>query len=131
MSFHDAMFSFTGSMQIWFYMLGVIVATSTILLFSKATRHDALIALATNIIVFAAMGWLYKQVGYIRILGIVHVLLWTPLVIYLWHRTKDSEITLVFRLVIWFIVALLLVSLTFDYIDVARYLLGERANLTN
>jgi hypothetical protein len=130
MSFHDAMFSFTGWIQIWFYVLGVaMVATPVILACSKATRRDALIVLVTNIIVVASMGWLYKQIGYVRILGIVHVIFWTPLVIYLWRRALNSDIKLYFRLVIWFFVASLLVSLAFDYIDVARYLLGDRASL--
>jgi hypothetical protein len=62
-------------------------------------------------------------------LGIVHVVLWTPLVVYLWGRAKNGEITLPFRLVIWLFVATLVVSLAFDYIDVARYLLGERDSM--
>jgi len=130
MSFHDAMFSFTGWIRIWFYVLGVaMVATPIILAFSKATRRDALIVLVTNIIVVTSMGWLYRQIGYVRLLGIVHVIFWTPLVIYLWRRAMDSEVTLFFRLVIWFFVASLLVSLAFDYIDVVRYLLGDHASL--
>jgi len=62
-------------------------------------------------------------------LGIVHVILWTPLLVYLVGRARNSEITLFFRLVIWLFVASLAVSLAFDYVDVARYLLGERASM--
>ena len=130
MSFHDAMFSFTGGIQIWFYWLGLaIVATPFLLAFSKATRRDAVIVLLTNICVIASMGWLYRQMGYVRLLGIVHVFLWTPLVVYLWRRALNSEITLPFRIVIWLFVATLLVSLACDYIDVARYLMGDHASM--
>ena len=130
MSFHDAMFSFTGGIQVWFYWLGLaIVATPLLLAFSKATRRDAVIVLLTNICVIASMGWMYRQMGYVRLLGIVHVFLWTPLVVYLWRRAMSSEVTLPFRVVIWYFVATLLVSLAFDYIDVVRYLLGDHASM--
>ena len=129
-SFHDAMFSATGWILIWFYWLGMaMVVTPLALAFSKATRRDALIVLLTNIVVVVSMGWLYDQMGYVRLLGIVHVILWTPLLVYLVGRARNSEITLFFRLVIWLFVASLAVSLAFDYVDVARYLLGERASM--
>ena len=127
---YDAMFSNTGGIRFWFYWLGyVIVATPVILAFSKATRRDALIVLLTNISVIVAMGWLYRQIGYVRLLGIVHVILWTPLFVYLFNRAKNGELTLAFRLVIWIFVATLAVSLAFDYVDVVRYLLGERDSI--
>ena len=129
-SFHDAMFSATGWILIWFYWLGMaMVVTPLALAFSKATRRDALIVLLTNIVVVVSMGWLYDQIGYVRLLGIVHVILWTPLLVYLVGRARNSEITLFFRLVIWLFVASLAVSLAFDYVDVARYRLGERASM--
>ena len=129
-TFHDAMFSATGWILVWFYWLGLaMVVTPVALAFSKATRRDALIVLLTNIVVVASMGWLYDQIGYVRLLGIVHVILWTPLLVYLVGRAKNNEITLPFRLVIWIFVASLAVSLAFDYVDVARYLLGERASM--
>ena len=129
-SFHDAMFSATGWILVWFYWLGMaMVVTPVALAFSKATRRDALIVLLTNIVVVVSMGWLYDQIGYVRLLGIVHVILWTPLLVYLVGRARNSEITLPFRLVIWLFVASLAVSLAFDYVDVARYLLGERASM--
>jgi hypothetical protein len=127
---YDAMFSNTGGIRFWFYWLGyVIVATPVILAFSKATRRDALIVLLTNISVIVSMGWLYRQIGYVRLLGIVHVILWTPLFVYLFNRAKNGQMTLAFRLVIWVFVATLAVSLAFDYVDVVRYLLGERDSI--
>jgi hypothetical protein len=131
MTFNEAMFSSaTGWILVWLYWLGyAIVLTPVILAFSKATRRDALIVLLTNISVVAAMGWLYEQIGYVRVLGIVHVILWTPLFVYLFGRAKNGEMTLPFRLVIWLFVATLAVSLVFDYVDVVRYLLGERDSM--
>ena len=127
---YDVMFSNTGWIRIWFYWLGfAIVATPAILAFSKTTRRDALIVLVINISVFVSMGWLFRQIGYVRLLGIVHVILWTPLFIYLLSRAKNGNMTFPFRLVIWLFVLTLAVSLAFDYVDVVRYLLGERASM--
>jgi len=99
MTFNDAMFSNTGWIQVWFYWLGLaIVATPLVLAFSKSTRRDALIVLLTNISVIASMGWLYQQIGYVRLLGIVHVVLWTPLFVYLWSRAKNGVIVAAKRL---------------------------------
>jgi hypothetical protein len=130
MTFNEAMFSNAGWIRVWLYWLGYsIVATPVILAISKTTRRDALIVLLINISVVASMGWLYEQIGYVRLLGIVHVVLWTPLFIYLFSRAKNGEMTLPFRLVIWLFVATLAVSLVFDYVDVVRYLLGERDSM--
>lgn len=127
---YDVMFSNTGWIRIWFYWLGfAIVATPAILAFSKTTRRDALIVLVINISVFVSMGWLFRQIGYVRLLGIVHVILWTPLFIYLLSRAKNGNMTFPFRLVIWLFVVTLAVSLAFDYVDVVRYLLGERGSM--
>lgn len=127
---HEVMFAEFGWLQVWFYWLGFwIVATPAILAFSKATRRDALLVLLTNIAVVVSMGWLYRQIGYVRILGIVHVILWTPLFVYLFRRAKSGDMPNLYRLVIWVFVASLAVSLAFDYVDVVRWLLGERASM--
>ena len=130
MTFHEAMASQTGWIQIWFYWLGgAIVLSPVVLAFSKATWRDALIVMLAHVAVIGIMGWLYEQVGYVRLLGIVHVVIWTPLVVYLWRRARAVEIPTPIRLFIWVLVATLTVSLILDYIDVVRYLLGERASL--
>ncbi len=130
MTFHEAMLSQPYWVVMWTRILGaVIVGTLVILIFSKATRRDALIIFVTHLAVLFVMGWLFKQVGYVRLLGIVHVFLWTPLVVYLFRRLGDRAITFPFRQTIWLLLLVLSISLAFDYLDVTRYLLGERASL--
>ncbi len=75
------------------------------------------------------MGRLYDQIGYVRLLGIVHVILWTPLFFYLLRRAWRGEMGLWFRVVIWLFVVSLGISLAFDYVDVVRYLLGQRESM--
>jgi len=131
MPFNEAMFTLaSGWMVVWLYWMSfAIIVTPTVLVFSKATRLDAVIVFLTNLAMFVGMAWIYEQMGYVRMMGIVHVILWTPLFIYLFLRAKKGEMPLLCRLAIWMFVATLAVSLVFDYTDVARYLLGERDSM--
>ena len=131
MPFNEAMFILASGWQtVWLYWMSfAIIVTPLVLVFSKATRLDAVIVLLTNIAMLVGMGSVYEQIGYVRLLGIVHVILWTPLFIYLFLRAKNGEMPLLCRLIIWMFVVTLAVSLVFDYTDVVRYLLGERESM--
>ncbi|MDB2438936.1 hypothetical protein N9W89_09495 [Hellea sp.] len=73
------------------------------------------------------MGALFHTYGYTRILGLSHVIFWTPLLAYLWKsRNKDPERVWTGRFVKLAIV-IIFISLLFDYTDVVRYVLGDRA----
>jgi hypothetical protein len=131
MSFNEAMFALAnGPQMVWLYWMSfAIIITPLVLVCSKATRRDAAIVLLANIAMLVGMGWFYELMGYVRLLGIVHVILWTPLFIYLFLRAKNGEMPLPCRLVMWMFVATLAVSLVFDYTDTIRYILGERDSL--
>lgn len=70
----------------------------------------------------------YAAFGYTRLLGLGHILFWTPTLIYIitvrgrktYHESLFSR---------WLIVAALImgISLAFDVIDLLRWVLGERA----
>ena len=129
--FNEAMFALaSGPQTAWLYWMSfAIIVTPLVLIFSKATRLDAVIVFLTNLAMLVSMGWVYEQMGYVRLMGIVHVILWTPLLIYLFLRAKNGEMPLLCRLVMWMFAATLAVSLVFDYTDVVRYLLGERDSM--
>lgn len=129
--FNEAMFTLaSGPQTVWLYWMSfAIIVTPLVLVFSKATRLDALIVLLTNIAMLVGMSWIYDLMGYVRLMGIVHVILWTPLFVYLFLRAKKGEMPLLCRMVIWMFAATLAVSLVFDYTDAVRYLLGERASM--
>jgi hypothetical protein len=120
----------TGWMTAWLYWMAfAITVTPLVLVFSKATRIDAVIVFLTNIAMLVGMSWLYDKMGYVRLMGVVHVILWTPLFIYLVRRAKTGDMPLLCRLVMWMFAATLALSLVFDYTDTVRYLLGERASM--
>lgn len=130
MSFEEAVAQQPQWVQIWVNVIGfVLIGSFVVLLFSRETRRDALILLAVNIAVIGFVMWHYSMTGYTRLLGLGHILFWTPLVWYFWRRLKNPGIVTPFRQVIWLLVATLAVSLAFDYTDAVRYLLGERTPL--
>ena len=130
MSFEEAITTQPSWVQWWINWMSIVIIGSMIaLLFSKTTRRDSAVILMTSLAIFFLMMWLYQQIGFVRLLGIVHVVIWTPLAIYFWQRLKNPAITAPFRQVVWVFLATITISLIFDYADVVRYLLGERGSM--
>ena len=130
--FNEAMFTLAEGTWLtwWFYWMAFAIAfTPLVLIFSKKTRLDAVIVFVGNLFMFWGMSWIYDLMGYVRLMGIVHVITWTPLFIYLVYRARKGEMPLPCRLVMWMFAATLAVSLAFDYTDTIRWLLGERDSL--
>ena len=73
----------------------------------------------------AAMGWLYDQVGYVRLLGLAHLVFWGP--VWGWVLSKRRAIgtqSLYGKYIHLYLVVAGL-SLVIDALDVVRYLLGD------
>ncbi len=71
---------------------------------------------------------LYQAFGYTRILGLGHLIVWTPLFLYLWprrnipsHRKWTNRFIVIFLIVNG-------ISFALDSIDLIRYLLGDRSS---
>jgi len=71
------------------------------------------------------MGWLYEQVGYVRLLGLAHLLFWGPA--WLWILSRRAAIGTSTRFGQYVHVYLWVagVSLVIDAIDFVRHLLGD------
>jgi integral membrane sensor domain MASE1 len=67
--------------------------------------------------------------GYVKLLGLPHIFVWTPLAIYFVTLLRRPDVPVWPRRVIVVALGTILISLAFDYTDVARYLLGERTPL--
>ena len=111
--------------DIWLNILSFVLILSIPFAF---VRKEARWVLLSLFLVFPAMMYLYSQIGYVRLLGIVHVIFWTPLLIYLWIRRSEWRVgeTISGKWIVA-VVTVLAISLAFDYVDVGRWLLGERA----
>ena len=111
--------------QVWLdIMMVVLLGLSAVFSF---VRVEARWVLAGFLLGAVAMLGLYSQIGYSRLLGIAHVIFWTPVLVYLLRRRGRWRVkeTLSGK---WIVLAVtvLTISLAFDYTDVIRWVLGER-----
>lgn len=130
MSLSDAIATQALWIQIWVGWLAIFTyVTIGALLVQRATWRYAAVAIVATAVNFLFMRWLYGQVGYVRLLGLPHVIVWTPLALYFGSALMRQAITGWVRPVVIVFVISISASLAFDYVDVARWLLGERASM--
>ena len=89
-------------------------------------RREARWVLAGFVLGFLLMTALFAWNGYNRLLGLGHVVFWTPVAVMLWRSGAVREATGGFGTWVRVAFATYVVSLVVDYADVARYLLGDR-----
>ena len=131
----DAFQAFEGDVQklpqwvqIWMDIIGFALFVSTVtLLIGAATRKLGLYVLATIVATVAIMVFMHAQMGMVRLLGIVHVVLWIPMVWVLWQRLRNDPPTKIYSAAIILLMVIASAALVFDINDVRRWLLGERA----
>jgi FtsH-binding integral membrane protein len=113
--------------QYWLYVLifGIVVLPLALLIW-KQTRLTAVITVAASVIAGLGVSWIYDQLGYVKLLGLPHIILWTPLALYLYGQIKREDMPAWPRRIMMAVLAVFVVSLVFDYVDVVRYVLGER-----
>lgn len=99
------------------------------LLIWKQTRLTAIFTIISSVAAGFATATLYDAVGYVKLLGLPHIIFWTPLAIYLITQLRKPEIPRMPRVIMMVILGAITISLVFDYSDVLRYLLGDRTPL--
>lgn len=109
----------------WIYWWTRVIDASNWLLIPFALVDQrarwALVAWLLNIVIILT---LYNLFGYTRILGLSHIIAWTTLLIYLLRlRRPFAQENWAGRYLYWWM-SVVIVSLAFDYYDVARYLFG-------
>ncbi len=110
------------------FLLGAIVLPLTLFLW-KATRLTALFSVIASAVSVGGIMLLYQQLGYVKLLGLAHIVAWTPLAIYLWVKMRSPDVTRTPRIIMSAVFATIIVSLAFDYVDAFRYLAGDRTPL--
>ncbi len=113
--------------QIWLniLLLGAFVLPAVLLIW-RQTRVAGIVSLIVSATAAYGVVWLYDRMGYVKLLGLPHLLLWTPLVIYLVGQFRRDDLPQIPRVLLGAVIATLLISLAFDFSDVIRYILGER-----
>jgi len=124
MTMNDYMMASPTWVVIWMGIMGLLHIVAIPLAFKDWRPRWMVIVMAINMVF---MGGLFHKYGYTRILGLSHVIFWTPLLAYLWksrNKNPERKITGIF---VKCAIAIIFISLLFDYTDVVRYLLGDRA----
>jgi len=96
------------------------------LLIWPATRMTALVTVVASLLGGIGIQVLFDQMGYVRLLGLPHIIVWVPLLFYLIPRLRRPDFPVSARVMIGVTIAVIVISLVFDINDVARYILGER-----
>lgn len=133
-SLNEAIFSEPMWLQAWVLLL--VVTNLGALLFAVKRGEGGLGVRAEPIAILIGflgavvfMDWIYGQVGYVRLLGLAHLVFWGPVWLWLMTRRKAIGTADFFGKYVHFYLVIAGISLLIDAIDVARHLLGDGALL--
>ena len=107
----------------WMYWMGFINFAAIFFVWKKVEARWILAAMIANMVFMGQ--FLFPTYGYVRLLGLSHIIFWTPLAIYLFRRNVFQKPKGIYDLYLLAVLITISVSLVFDYIDLARYLMGE------
>lgn len=116
-------------MQIWLnWMIVVIVLMPLIFI----RRPQGRIAILCSILLIACAMPVSRIVGISNFLSLIHLLIWTPLVLYFCYQLRQQHIPIKSFFGIWSLtmISTAIVSLVFDVRDFARWLMGDRGIVT-
>lgn len=112
--------------KLWMNLMG-LVNFGAIIFALKDTRARAVVLAMIGNLIF--MSLLYTQFGYTRILGLSHIIFWSPLLVYLWKKRDAFPNHIWATRWMWGVMIINGLSLLIDYTDVIRYILGEKSPL--
>jgi hypothetical protein len=131
MELMDAMAAFgPGWLIPWMYVLmaGGFIAPLLLLIW-RDSRLLGVLGIIAGVLSAVGVDYLHRQFGYVKLLGLPHILFWTPLAILLYRRLRSGILPVWPQRIAAVMLAVIVISLVFDYADVARYILGERVAL--
>ncbi len=120
--FNKALMSMPMPWPLW---LGLLVMANLLAPIYFFEALEAWVVLATFLAGAAIMMALFAAKGFVRLLGLGHIL-WIPMVPWLWTRLDLLEPGGLMAYWIGAVVALNGISLIIDAIDVVRYVTGDR-----
>ena len=117
-------------LQAWVMLL--VVTNLAALLFAVGReagrwriRAEPLAIVASFLAAALLMGWLYERVGYVRLLGLAHLVCWGPVWIWILLRRRAIGTSTRFGKYVHVYLAIAGASLAIDALDVVRYLAGD------
>ncbi len=111
----------------WKFWLGWMILLNLIVSSFYFRRHqEARFILFAFLVQGVIMAVIADTLGFVRLLGIAHIIFWTPLMVYLFKRVTIVRDDQPYFIYIITVLVTNCLSLVIDYVDVGRYILGER-----
>jgi hypothetical protein len=88
-------------------------------------RKECLAIIPGFIVAAIVMDWMYGQYGYVRLLGLAHLVAWSGPFVWIFLRRKLIGIESVYGKYILFYLVVSGTSLLIDAVDVIRFMVGD------
>lgn len=110
----------------WWVWVGLLMVVNMVAPILFIRTLEAKVVLLTFFLAAGMQMLLFRAKGFVRLLGIGHIIPWLPLL--LWLGSRLGEIGIDRPLGLWILALIVLdgISLVIDFVDVGRYILGER-----
>lgn len=110
----------------WNLWVGLLAAVNMVGGLVYIRTFEGQLALAGLMLAFMIMWGIYVKKGFVRLLGLGHLVAWTPLMIWYSQVIFRGGAEGVFKYWLISVLAVNGISMAIDMVDVVRYSLGER-----
>lgn len=129
-SLTEAIFTEPLWLQIWVMLLVIANMGAVAFVVSRPgevwrIRKEAIAIITSFVVAAIIMDWMYLTYGYVRLLGMAHLLAWTPAYVYVLSQRKHLGFSSCFGKYIHFYLLVAGISLLIDVLDVIRYFAGD------
>jgi len=126
----DAIGTEPAWLQAWVLILGAVHIAAVAFVVGRdrgrwVIRPEPIAVVASLIAAALFMTWLYSQVGYVRLLGLAHLVCWTPVYLWILARRRPIGGGTLFAKWIYAYLSIAGVSLVIDAVDVIRHFVGD------
>ncbi len=120
--FNKKIFGMKFPWNLWVGSLGMVNMVGGLVYIRTA---EGQLALAGLILGFLIMWGIYAKKGFVRLLGLGHLIAWPPLMV--WYAKVIAQGNVEGAFLYWLLAVLVMngVSLVIDFADVVRYSLGD------
>ena len=110
----------------WWLWVALLGTVNMILPLFFLGSVEGKVVLAAILVGIVAQMLIINRLGFVRLLGLGHIVAWVPMLLWLVPRLANYDTGTPFGRWLLAVVALDLASLAIDFVDVGRYLAGER-----
>jgi hypothetical protein len=108
---------------LWIALLGVVNMVAPLFFLGSL---EARVVLAAMLVGATVQLLIASRLGYVRLLGIGHIVGWVPMLLWVVPRLATLDAGTPFGRFLFAVVVVDLASLAIDFVDVGRYLAGDR-----